>query len=127
MSTHRLFHEHGNISSPRITRLRENIETFRLETGQTQRFPFRVNDEAVCCHNLSGFAWFSSPLRGGAGGAFIRPCSESSKATSVVAIDELVWELGQTCEAARNGTKINRLPQNDFLVSEKECEFRYCI
>lgn len=39
----------------------------------------------------------------GLGVTLIRPCSEWFKTFSGKVSDELVWELGQTCAAARNG------------------------
>lgn len=36
----------------------------------------------------------------------IRPCSEWFQTFLVKVNDELVWEIGQTCAAARNGTII---------------------
>lgn len=40
----------------------------------------------------------------GEGGIFIIPYSECFQGFLVKPNDELVWDLGQTCEAARNGT-----------------------
>lgn len=39
-------------------------------------------------------------------GTWIIPCMSRFKTSSVEVRDILVWELGQTCEAARNGTRI---------------------
>ena len=39
----------------------------------------------------------------GLGVTLIRPCPEGFKTSSVDVTDGLVWELGQTCAAARNG------------------------
>lgn len=46
------------------------------------------------------------PLGGSVGerGIFIIPYSECFQGFLVKPNDELVWDLGQTCEAARNGT-----------------------
>ena len=49
--------------------------------------------------------FFAAPLEG-LGVTLITPCSECPQTSLVEVNDELVWELGQTCEAARNGINI---------------------
>ena len=50
----------------------------------------------------------------------ITPCSECPQTSLVEVNDELVWELGQTCEAARNGIimhfQIKYLINSDFIL-----------
>ena len=53
----------------------------------------------------SSASFFLLPFEG-VGVNLICPCSEWFQAFSGKANDELVWELGQTCAAARNGTRI---------------------
>lgn len=50
----------------------------------------------------SSASFFLLPFEG-LGVTLIRPCSEWFQAFLVKVNDELVWELGQTCAAARNG------------------------
>lgn len=50
----------------------------------------------------SSASFFLLPFEG-VGVTLIRPCSECFQTFSVKVNDELVWELGQTCAAARNG------------------------
>lgn len=53
----------------------------------------------------SSASFFLLPFEG-VGVTLICPCSEWFQTFSVKVNDELVWELGQTCAAARNGTII---------------------
>lgn len=46
----------------------------------------------------------------------IHPCSKCSKAASVAANDELIWELGQVCKAVGNG-------KNPFRIFKKILTF----
>ena len=46
---------------------------------------------------------FGNPLEKG---IKIIPCTPSFQPSSVEGMGVLVWELGQTCEAARNGIRI---------------------
>lgn len=64
----------------------------------------------VLCSRSSGLydsfaSFFLLPLEG-VGVTLIRPCSEWFQTFSGKVSDELVWELGQICAAARNGTII---------------------
>jgi|GEM_PF-4262008 len=57
----------------------------------------------VYCDSSASF--FLLPFEG-VGVTLICPCSEWFQTFLVKVSDELVWELGQTCAAARNGTII---------------------
>ena len=86
-----------------VTWQESEMETISAVMLWDRHFSTISKDGTVSANALTSVG-FSNPLWGGMGVIGILPCKERIRMSLVLISDDWSVELGQTCEAARNGT-----------------------